>query len=166
MTGGSVPGFLSGYRRDYYGGALMVLIGVYAAAQGATYGIGTLTAMGAGFFPMALGVILALLGIAIAGTAKRPRARLALNEDSAPTESTDPEWRGWFCILAAVASFPIVGRWGGLLPATFVITFLSALGDRDNTLVSAATLACVMAAIATGVFWWALQLQLPLFTWG
>lgn len=157
---------LSEYRRDYYAGALMVLIGAWAAAQGASYQIGTLTRMGAGFFPTALGIIMLLLGIAIAGTAKRPQGNEAQRESGAATEGSGPEWRGWCCILAAVEFFPILGRWGGLLPATFAITFVSALGDRDNTLRSALILAVFMSVIAIVVFWWALELQLPLFRWG
>lgn len=166
MDSGTMSGTRGSYRRDYYAGALMVLIGVCATVRGASYGIGTLTAMGAGFFPMALGVILALVGLAIAGTAKRPQTHATLQEGSMPTEDTRPEWRGWICILAGVASFPVLGRWGGLLPATFAITFISALGDRDNGLLSALLLAMVMSAIAAAVFWWALELQLPLFSWG
>ena len=44
--------------------------------------------------------------------------------------------------------------------------FISALGDRDNTLREALLLALAMMAIAVVVFWWALSLQLPLFQWG
>ena len=165
MDGRTVPEPGRSARRDYYAGALMVLVGLYAVAQGAAYGTGTLTAMGPGFFPVALGVILALIGLAIAGTARRPRTGATLH-DGMPTEDAGPEWRGWICILTGVASFPVLGRWGGLLPATFAITFISALGDRDNGLLSALLLALAMSAVAAVVFWWALDLQLPPFTWG
>jgi hypothetical protein len=60
----------------------------------------------------------------------------------------------------------LVGKFGGLLPATFAIVFIAALGDRDNSIQSAAVLASAMCAICIVVFWWALQLQLPLFQWG
>ncbi len=166
MDGRTVPGCAGRARRDYYAGALMVLIGLYAVVQGASYGTGTLTSMGAGFFPVALGAILALIGFAIAGTARRPRAGATLQEGSMPTEDAGPQWRGWICILAGVASFPVLGRWGGLLPATFAITFISALGDRDNGMLSAFLLALVMSVVAAVVFWWALELQLPPFSWG
>lgn len=67
-----LTGLLVGYKRDYYGGALMILIGLGAAVQGATYDVGGLTQMGPGFFPVVLGVILVLLGLSIAGTARQP----------------------------------------------------------------------------------------------
>ena len=60
----------------------------------------------------------------------------------------------------------MLGHWGGLLPATFAIVFISALGDRKNTIKQAFVLSLGMSVIAVVVFWWALQLQLPLFRWG
>jgi hypothetical protein len=157
--------FLSGYRRDYYGGALMCLIGLGAAVQGFNYSFGSLTSMGPGFFPTCLGVILILLGVGIAGTAKRPALRAMARDDGA-REAGGPQWRGWICILLSIVAFVVLGKWGGLLPASFAITFISAFGDRDNTWKSALILASIIAAVAAVVFWWLLQLQLPLFTWG
>lgn len=157
------PDFLAGYRRDYYAGGLMVLIGLGAVVQGASYKVGSLTQMGPGFFPVALGVILTVLGALIAGNARRTRLDIGPVTDDSFTSRQGPEWRGWLCILAGITSFAIVGRYGGLLPATFSTVFISALGDRDNTWLSALVLAAVMSLIAWGVFWWALELQIPLF---
>jgi Tripartite tricarboxylate transporter TctB family len=157
--------FLSGYRRDYYGGALMCLIGLGAAVQGFNYSFGSLTSMGPGFFPTCLGVILILLGVGIAGTAKRPALRAMARDDGA-REAGGPQWRGWICILLSIVAFVVLGKWGGLLPASFAITFISAFGDRDNTWKSALILASIIAVVSAVIFWWLLQLQLPLFTWG
>ncbi|AHV93335.1 tripartite tricarboxylate transporter TctB family protein [Bordetella holmesii ATCC 51541] len=77
-----------------------------------------------------------------------------------------PDIRGSVCILLGILAFLLLGEWGGLLPATFAIVFISALGDRTNTLKQALFLSLSMCAIAVVVFWWALQLQLPLFRWG
>jgi len=159
------PSFLSTYRRDYYAGALMVLIGVGAAVQGFQYNVGTLTHMGAGFFPVAVGIILACLGVLIAGLARRPQLQPTLHEGG-PLEGDGPEWRGWFCILGGIVAFIVLGTWGGLLPATFAITFISAMGDRENTWLSALVLASLISLACIVIFWWALQVQFPLFTWG
>ena len=149
-------------RRDYYAGALMVLIGLAAASMGTTYGIGSLTDMQSGFFPLALGVILVLLGLVIAGTATGVR-KLAAPDKSA---TAAPEWRGWIAIIAGIIAFVVLGRWGGFLPATFAITFISALGDRDNGWRGALGLATAISIIGVVVFRWALEVQLPLFGWG
>ena len=59
-------GFLKGLNKDYYGGALMILVGLSAAYAGSHYRIGTLSRMGPGFFPTSLGVLLTAVGAAIA----------------------------------------------------------------------------------------------------
>jgi hypothetical protein len=146
-------------RRDHYGGALMFCIGIGAALQGSTYRIGTLSRMGPGYFPLALGVILACIGAVIfvmAGTGAPPVEKKKL----------PPEWKAWFYICISIVAFVVIGRYGGLVPATFAIVFISALADRKNTLVNAAWLSAVMVAIAVVVFWWALNLAIPLFRWG
>jgi hypothetical protein len=77
-----------------------------------------------------------------------------------------PDLRGGICIILGIVAFIVLGNWGGLLPATFAITFISALGDRTNTVLQAFILSLAMVVVAVVVFWWALQLQLPLFRWG
>ena len=56
-------------KRDFYAGGLMILLGLGVALKGTTYRAGTLMHMGPGFLPTALGVILVLVGIAIAAVA-------------------------------------------------------------------------------------------------
>ena len=145
--------------RDYAGGALMFALGVGAVGYGSTYTMGTLGRMGPGYFPVALGVILALCGLAIAA-----RARFAGREGAAKV--LPPEWRGWTCICLAIVAFVAVGKYGGLVPATFAVVFISALGDRENTWKSALVLALGAVAMCVVVFWWALHLQFDLFAWG
>jgi hypothetical protein len=146
-------------NRDYYGGALMFLIGLGAILQGRTYSMGTLSRMGPGFFPVSLGVILALAGAAIALSAR-------FAEREAEEKALPPEWRGWFCISLSIVAFVVLGKYGGLVAATFAIVFISALGDRQNTIKSALVLAVAIVVICLVVFWWALQMQFPLFGWG
>ena len=145
--------------RDYAGGMLMAGIGLAAAFQGSSYQLGTLERMGPGFFPTALGVILAAVGVAIAITARFTRYEGEI-------EVRAPEWRGWACIIGALVAFVVLGKYGGLLPATFAIVFISALGDRQNTFLGAVVLGLAAVVVAIVVFWWALQLQFPLFQWG
>ncbi|MEO8856931.1 MAG: tripartite tricarboxylate transporter TctB family protein [Burkholderiaceae bacterium] len=155
---------LSQFKKDYYGGALMVIIGVAAAYTAAGYHLGTLARMGPGFFPCAVGVLLALIGLAIALSARFDKGPPAVSSHGYGTGM--PDLRGAACIIAGILAFLLFGEYGGLLPASFAIVFISALGDRGNTVKQAALLALGMCAIAGVVFWWALQLQLPLFRWG
>jgi hypothetical protein len=145
-------------HKDYLGGALMGLLGLGVVLKSTSYKMGTLTRMGPGYFPVALGVILILMGLAIAIT-----ARFAADGEE---KALPPEWRGWLCIALSIIAFVVLGKYGGLLPATFAIVFISALGDRDNTLKAALILALAIVTVCVVVFWWALQLQFPLFGWG
>ena len=151
--------WFAGNRRDLAAGILMTLIGIGAMMQGATYRIGSLTQMGPGFFPVCLGVLMATSGLAITIVARFSATNL--EQTNQP-----PEWVGWAAILGGIVAFVVIGQYGGLLPATFAIVFISALGDRRNTLRGAAALALVMVAIAVVVFWWLLQVQFPLLSWG
>jgi nitrogen fixation-related uncharacterized protein len=115
--------------------------------------------MGPGFFPVALGTLLILVGAAIALTAQRQPTQ-------GDKKQLKPEWRGWACITLSIVAFIVLGKYGGLLPATFAVVFISAMGDRQNTIKSALTLALAMVAVCAVVFWWALNMQFPLFQWG
>jgi hypothetical protein len=79
---------------------------------------------------------------------------------------TAPDWRGWGCIVGGILAFALLGEYFGLAIASFAIVFISALGDRNNSIPQAAMLAAAMVVISIIVFWWALQLQMPLFKLG
>lgn len=151
------------FNKDYYGGALMVIVGLAAVYASVQYKLGTLQRMGPGFFPCAVGALLAVTGLLIALSARGGQ----------PAETTGghhptglPDLRGGLCIIAGTIAFLVLGNYCGLLPATFAIVFISAMGDRSNTVLQAFVLSVAMMVIATVVFWWALQLQLPLVKWG
>jgi len=146
------------YSKSYYSGVLMMLIGLGAAIRGIDYKVGTLKQMGPGFVPVAEGVLLALIGGAI--------ILQAIRTTQATKESGTPQWRGWLCIIFALIAFVILGTYGGLLPASFAIVFISALGDRNNSLKDALLLALALTAVCVLVFHWALGVQFPLFQWG
>jgi hypothetical protein len=150
---------LSKYGRDYYGGVLMALIGAGVVFKGLGYQVGSLTQMGPGYFPVVVGLVLAAMGLLIAIGARR-------QAPTAPGVRHPAEWRGWICIILANIAFVVLGRYGGLIPATFAVTFIAALGDRQNNLKSAILLALAMVVVSVVVFFWGLQLQLPLFRWG
>ena len=152
-------GLLDQRNKDYVGGGLMILLGLAALFQGLVYKVGTLARMGPGFFPVTLGTILALVGVAIA-----IRGRFATQQGA--EKALPPEWRAWFCICLSIVAFVVIGKYGGLVPASFAIVFISALGDRKNTLKNALVLALAILVVCIVIFWWALQLQFPLFSWG
>lgn len=145
-------------RRDLCAGLLMLAIGVSAALAATQYDLGTLRRMGPGFFPMSLGVILAVVGGLIVATARKA--------DASGATSVSADWRGWGCICASIVAFVVLGRYGGLVPATFATVFIAALADRDNSVRAAAVLAALMTAICVLIFWYLLKIAFPLIRWG
>lgn len=147
---------ISTFKRDYYSGALMMFIGAGAVLEGQRYGIGTLTRMGPGFFPVALGVILVLIGALIAGS--------AYASDEPEKERflpAKPEWFAWACIAASPLFFIALGEYAGLLPATFACVFVAALGDRETTLKQAAVLAAAISLSGILLFSFVLKIPFP-----
>jgi len=147
----------SAFKRDYYGGALMIFLGAGAALEGQRYGMGTLTRMGPGFFPVALGIILILIGILIAGSA------YASDEpDKEGFLPAKPEWFAWACIVASPIFFIALGEYAGLLPATFACVFVAALGDRETTVKQAAILAAGISTSGILLFSYVLKIPFPI----
>lgn len=144
-------------KRDFYAGALLILLGGGAIVEARENSFGTLMHMGPGFFPTVLGVILVLLGILIAGSALAPgdgKAERILPEN--------PQWWGWACIIAGPILFIIFGELGGLAPATFACVFVSALGDKTATLKSSFLLALGITVFGCVLFSYVLHVPFPI----
>jgi Tripartite tricarboxylate transporter TctB family len=150
-------------KRDFYAGGLMLLLGVGIALKGATYRAGTLMHMGPGFLPTALGIILVLLGIAIAAAAYTPHE--TLNPEAERILPEHPQWWAWFCILMGPVLFIFLGRYFGMAPGTFACVFFSSLGDKDATWKGSFILAAVVTLFGVTLFSYFLQVPMPIFTW-
>jgi hypothetical protein len=144
--------------KNLIGGILVMGLGIQTVVGAQNYEVGTISRMGPGYFPTAIGGILALSGLAIAGAA-------VVSADGRPPQPVQPEWRGWACIILGVVAFVVFGGSLGLLPATFAVVFVSALGDRQNSLRDALLLSLGMVAVSLVVFWWGLKIHMPLFAW-
>ncbi|MEW6768747.1 MAG: tripartite tricarboxylate transporter TctB family protein [Pseudomonadota bacterium] len=147
----------SEHRRDYYGGGLMMLIGLGAALEAQRYGLGSLSHMGPGFFPVLLGVMMISVGALIAGT-----AYLSTEPDEESFLPARPEWFAWGCIIASPIAFIIFGEFAGLLPATFACVFVAAIGDRETTLPQAAGLGVFISILGLLIFSFLLKIPFPI----
>ncbi|MGB6567023.1 MAG: tripartite tricarboxylate transporter TctB family protein [Xanthobacteraceae bacterium] len=150
-------------KRDFYAGGLMLLLGLGIALKGATYRPGTLMQMGPGFFPTALGVLLAILGIIIAATALAASTESSEHGESILPEK--PEWWAWFCILMSPVGFILFGSLFGMIPGTFACVFIAALGDKQATWKSTITLAAIITIFGVTLFSYFLQVPMPILTW-
>jgi hypothetical protein len=153
--------------KDHAGGALLLVVGVAVVVAGVGYGVGTLRQMGSGFFPVVLGALLALAGVALLFSAGRSQGDGADEPPAEMAHLAGPvvQWRGWLCIVGAALAFVVLGQHGGLVPASFASVFIAAMGDRGNGVRAAATLAAVLTALGVLVFHYGLHLLLPLLAW-
>jgi hypothetical protein len=159
-------------RREFAAGGLMAALGLFVALKGATYRAGTLMHMGPGFLPTALGILLVLLGIAIAIPGLKASASPAASEPALPGEHENqnivpdnPQWFAWACIVASPVAFIFFGRYFGMAPGTFACVFIAALGDKAATWRGTIVLATVVTVFGCGLFSYFLQVPMPIFTW-
>lgn len=144
---------------DWAAAALILLIGLGTIMHSLSYTLGTLVRMGPGYFPLVLGVLLTFCGLILL---VRP-SQTAQLPSSAPKKLL---MRPWLAIIASMVVFIIVGRYGGLVPATLLLVFIAALGDAANSFKAAAILAILVTLAAVALFHYGMQLQFPLFRWG
>jgi len=153
-------------RNKYYAAGFALLIGIAAALGSLDYHMGTLARMGPGYFPLLLGITLALIGVLIAIT---PDAA-----DAPPTDAQRASFktfvrqrlRPWIATAGGVIAFIVLGKYGGLAPATFALIFIAALGDPKNSVKACFWLAVGVVTFAVVAFHYGLRLQFPLFSWG
>ena len=135
-------------NRDTYAGLLTALIGAGAIYEGWGYGVGSLTNMGSGFFPVALGFGMVLMGVLMAVIRTAPDSHAAALPGA--HEIRAPDWRGAAAIMVAVALFILLADRAGLAPATFACVFVGALGTSTTRLVEAAVLAAAVTVVRRG----------------
>lgn len=151
-------------RKEFWSSFLMLFIGVATVVGSQNYQMGTLVRMGPGYFPLLLGALLTIIALLILFSPE------ALTEDGTEDDEVVLTMREqiitWTLVIGSVVLFIIIGKYGGLIPATFVMCTVAALGDRGNTLKTAIIIGIVMSILSAGLFAYGLQIQFPMFTWG
>lgn len=156
------------FIRSYIPGLVLIAVGFITAFGSLNYEMGTASRMGPGYYPFMLGVVLSILGaIELIGEGVR-RHLLGSEEQKAL------DWGGiarkygrpWFAILTGAILFILIGEFGGLVPATFVMIFVTALGDSETSVAGAGVLAICILAFTLLAFHYGMGLQFPLFRWG
>ena len=141
---------------DILAGLIFVAFGLAFAIASLRYELGTPLRMGPGYFPLALGAMLALLGLLIVGKG-------FISSSDAEGRLGSVPWRALFLITLAVLFFGLTVRGLGLVPATAVTALLTALASHRTGILAAAAIAAGLTVLCVLVFVLALQLRLPLF---
>ena len=151
-------------QKDFFSGLMFMGVGVAFAWGATTYNVGTGARMGPGFFPLYLGVLMAILGAVITFKA-------LVIETIDGDKIGKWAWRPLFFIifanlmfgvlLAGLPSFGIPAF--GLIVGIYALVFIASMAEPGWKFKSTFVLATVLAAGSYIAFVLALKLQFPVW---
>ncbi|MFM1880862.1 MAG: hypothetical protein RLZZ344_1096 [Pseudomonadota bacterium] len=139
--------------QDLVGGLGLMALGLFVVFYAQRYELGTLNRMGPGFFPVALGVILAILGFFIFLPALF-RSGEKIQVDFLPLA----------CVLGSLVAFALLLKSLGLVATAAIAAGIASLAS-PMSLRSRLGLAIGIAAITYMVFILGLSMVIPVWPW-
>lgn len=144
--------------QDVVAGGFLALLGAGASYISlSSLSLGTIDRMGPGMFPLALGVLLFVLGLAMA------LPSLLKGGFSNPLKKLDV--RSFIWISLSILLFAATIPYFGLVPAVTLVVVTSSQSDRVNGPVALISLATVLSLLTYLTFAVGLGLRMPLFAW-
>lgn len=151
-------------QKDFLAGLMFLVTGVGFAWGATTYTIGTGARMGPGYFPLVLGILLAVLGAAVVF------GSLVVETEDGEKVGTIA-WRPLGYIIGSNVLFGILlaglPKFGipamGLIVAIYGLTFVASLAGDDFRPKEVAVLATVLAILSYLAFVVLLKLQFPVW---
>ena len=137
-------------------GLIFLTFGGGVAFIASGYPLGTASQMGPGYLPLAAGLILAVIGVAVL---------VVEGFSSTAIRAEAPEWRAWFFIVASVLAFAGLIETAGFVPAVLATSLISLLANPRLKPVSAVVTSVVIAVLSSAIFVWGLHLNVELFKW-
>jgi hypothetical protein len=142
-------------QRDFLSGLMFLIVGVVFAVGATNYSMGSSARPGAGYFPLILSVIMAVLGCIV-----------LFKSLTIETEGGDPvgdiAWRPLLVIVASIAVFgwtlPLLGMLAAVPILIVMVSFAGAEFKWTGVIVNSV----VLTAFAWFVFVWGLKLTIPL----
>ncbi|HYP71354.1 MAG TPA: tripartite tricarboxylate transporter TctB family protein, partial [Variovorax sp.] len=151
-------------QKDFFAGVMFTVVGVAFAWGATTYNVGSGARMGPGYFPLMLGILMAVIGLIIMFTGL-----------TVETATGDPigkwAWKQVVFILGANLAFgvllgglPSLGIPAmGLIVAIYALVVIAAQAGSKHALPSVLALATVLAVGSYIAFIWALKLQIQVW---
>ncbi|GAA4337269.1 tripartite tricarboxylate transporter TctB family protein [Variovorax defluvii] len=151
-------------QADFYSGVMFTVVGGVFAIGATNYNIGDGARMGPGYFPLMLGILLALLGVFIMF-------------QGLVVETVDGEkigkwaWKPLAFVLGANLAFgvllgglPSIGLPAmGMIIAIYALTIISSMAGEHFNLRDVLILATILAVGSYVAFIWALKLQIQVW---
>lgn len=142
-------------HRDFWSGIMFLVLGALFVIFSQAYQLGTPARMGPGFFPTMLGVLMALLGLAIVWQSTARTTREGRLEPVG--------WRELFLILVAVGVFAFALPWLGMVIAIALLIAISAAASHEFSWKETAISIVVLLIMSELVFVKGLELQFPVW---
>lgn len=142
-------------QKDLAAGLIFVATGLFFVFSSLEYRLGTPERMGPGFFPLMLGLVLALLGSGVIVTALR-------GEPEAEGRLEAFNLRGLGIIMLATVVFGLIIQTAGLLVSLMVCSALTSFASPGARLGVIVANMAVQLVIGLGIFHLLLKLQIPL----
>jgi hypothetical protein len=139
---------------DVIGGLGLAALGTFAAVFAQRYEFGDLNRMGAGFFPVSLGVLLAVLG-----------AMIAIPAFFRSGSAIQVRWKTFGLVMASIVVFALTLKVLGLIVATMLSVVLASLADDDTNWKSRIMIAVGVALLTYLIFGLGLSMVLPIWPW-
>jgi hypothetical protein len=153
-------------RKDVAAGLLFATIGLGTAIVASEYPLGTMRSIGPGYFPIMIGILLALLGAGVTyqGISFSRAVDPAGEHTAASAEEDDGiAVRPLIMITLAVIAFGITVRPFGLGVATVALVTLASLAGREFRLLRVVLLSAGLIALSWVTFIYLLGLPMTLW---
>ena len=151
-------------QKDFFSGLMFMGVGAAFAWGATTYNVGTGARMGPGYFPLRLGVLMVVIGIAITFTA-------LVVETEGGGKIGKWAWKPLFFVISANVAFGIllagIPRFNipamGLIVAIYALVFIASMAEAGWKFRTTLILATVLAIGSYLAFVMALKLQFPVW---
>jgi uncharacterized membrane protein len=141
-------------NKDVWAGLMLIGIGAAAVLIARNYPFGTALRMGPGYFPVILGGLLIVFGLAILAYGLRTREKIA------------GSWslRALIILPLSLVLFGVLMEHAGFVPAMMVLIFGSATASTEFKFAEVLLFSIGLTALSVAVFVWGLGLPYPLIT--
>ena len=151
-------------QQDFFAGLMFLTVGAAFAWGATSYNIGEGARMGPGYFPLMLGILLAVLGLAVIF-----ESLVVETEDGEPIGKI--AWKPLGYIIGANLAFGLLlgglPKFGipamGLIAAIYALVFIASLAGDRFLPKEVAILATILAVFSYFAFVWLLKLQFPVW---
>jgi hypothetical protein len=133
----------------------LVALGALALGLAGSLSVGTAAAMGPGYVPRGLAILIMVYGLVLGGRAMFAGA----------VAFPSIEWRPLFLILGSVAVFAVLLPIAGLAITSFALVICAGFAAYDVRVRENAIAAVTLAAFAVVLFVVALGLPIPVWPW-